>query len=91
MATRVQISNATWLAAMQTETVRRALNDLAAEKRSLAEHIASSEGVDLEAEVVNGTRPKGRPFARVQSRNVAQEWGDSVVKRRRILGRTAES
>lgn len=88
---RVQLSNATWLAAMQTETVRRALKDLADEKQVVAERLAASEGVELDSEVVHGTRPKGRPFSRVQSPNVGQEWGNSIVERKRILGRTANS
>jgi hypothetical protein len=91
MATRVNISNSTFIAAMQTQTVRDALRKKAEQKQVRAEAIAAAEGVELDPEVVDGTRPKGRPYSRVQSRNVAQEWGNNKVKRRRILGRAAES
>lgn len=91
MGVKVQISNKTFLDAMQSGTVRRALRKTADKKQLRAEQIAASEGVGLESKVVEGTRPKGRPFARVQSHNVAQEWGDSKTKRRRILGRAANS
>jgi hypothetical protein len=77
--------------AMQHPVVRAALAKKAREKQARAEQIAASEGVELESEVVEGTRPKGRPYVRVQSRNVGQEWGDSKTVRRRILGRAAES
>lgn len=91
MATRVQISDKTFTDAMQTRKVRAGLKVLAEKKQQRAESLASSEGVELDSRIVEGTRPKGRPYARVQSSNVAQEWGNSRVKRRRILGRAASS
>lgn len=91
MATRVKISNETWLDAMQTGTVRRALRKKADMKQVRAEQIAASEGVELKSQVKEGTRPKGRPYARVESPNVGQEWGDGIVERKRILGRAASS
>lgn len=91
MVVRVQISDRTFTDAMQCKTVRDALAAKAKQKQTRAEQIAASESVELESEVVEGTRPRGRPYARVQSRNVAQEWGNGVVKRRRILGRAANS
>ena len=91
MAAKVHISNKTWEDAMQCGTVRRALRKKAEQKQRAADSIAASEGVELDSKLVEGTRPKGRPYARVQSSNVAQEWGNSVVKRRRILGRAAQS
>lgn len=91
MANRAKISSNTIMAAMQTRTVRAALKKTADKKQDVAEGIARSEGVELDSSVVEGTRPKGRPYARVQSRNVAQEWGNRSVKRRRILGRAANS
>ena len=88
---RVEISSRTILAAEKSPAVRKALLKRAREKQNRAESIASSEGVDLESKVVEGTRPKGRPYARVQSTNVGQEWGDRHTERKRILGRAAES
>lgn len=91
MVIRVQISSNTIMAAMQTQTVRRALKVKADKKQAAAEQIALSEGVSLDSSVVEGTRPQGRPYARVQTKNVAQEWGARGVVRRRILGRAARS
>ena len=91
MVVVVKISSKTIVDAMQTKTVRRGLRKVADKKQDVAEGIAASEGVVLDSTVVEGTRPKGRPYARVQSRNVAQEWGNRYVKRRRILGRAAQS
>lgn len=88
---RVQLSDKTFTDAMQTAKVRAALRAKAAKKQSAAEGIAQSEGVELESRVVEGTRPKGRPYARVQSSNVGQEWGDSKTRRLRILGRASRS
>lgn len=88
---KVVISSQFVREAMQKPAVRKALAAKAREKQSRAEGLAASEGVELESSVVEGTRPKGRPYARVTSRNVGQEWGDSKTARRRILGRTAES
>lgn len=91
MANKVQLSDQTWLAAMQTGTVRRALKALADQKQARAEALARAEGVELKSRVKEGTRPKGRPYARVESPNVGQEYGNSIVERKRILGRTANS
>ena len=75
---------------MQSAVVRAALAKRARELASRADSIGSSEGVDVNARVSDGTRPKGRPYARVTSQNVGQEWGDRYTERRRVLGRTAE-
>lgn len=91
MVTRVEISSRTIVDAMQTQTVRKALRKLAEKKQGVAEGIARSEGVTLDSSVAEGTRPRGRPYAQVRSRNVAQEWGNRNTERRRILGRAARS
>jgi hypothetical protein len=88
---RVEISFGMVRQAMQSQPVRAALRKRADRIHSRAQSIASSESVELESEVTEGTRPRGRPYARVQSRNVGQEWGDSKTARRRVLGRAAES
>lgn len=73
--------------AMQSSTTRRALAKKARRMAVQANTLGAAEGVDIDAEVVEGTRPLGRPFAQVLSRNVGQEWGDRWTERRRILGR----
>lgn len=88
---RVRISSEFIVAAMQTKAVREALKKRADRVQSRAEQLAASEDVDLTSQVSEGTRPKGRPYARVSSENVAQEWGTSNTERRRILGRAAGS
>lgn len=87
---RVRITRATVLGAMQSAPVRRALRSKADKLRSRANTLGAQEGVGMDASVSEGTRPKGRPFANVESTNVGQEWGDRYTERRRILGRVAE-
>jgi hypothetical protein len=70
--------------------VRAALAKTATEVRSRAESIAGAEGVKLDSSTSSGTRPKGRPYSRVSSPNVAQEFGTQTVSRRRILGRAGD-
>jgi hypothetical protein len=91
MSVRVELSQRTWDAAVRNAKTRAALEAKARKVQSRAEGIASSEGVDLSAKVTSGVRPKGRPYARVSSDNVAQEFGNSKTARRRIMGRAAES
>lgn len=71
-------------------SVRKALKKKAEQAQGRAEAIAQGEGEKLDSRVTEGTRPKGRPYARVSSTNVAQEYGTTVKERKRILGRAAE-
>lgn len=81
---------ATTTRAMQSAPVREALAARARELAARANALGSSEGVTIDAEVVEGTRPLGRPFANVESDHVDQEWGNRWTERHRILGRVAE-
>lgn len=76
--------------AMQSSGVRAALRKKADGLATRVDAVGSSEGVAMNAKVSEGTRPKGRPFARVESDQVSQEWGSRDSERRRILGRVAE-
>lgn len=87
---RVRISGASVTAAMQSKGTRAALEAKARELRVRVDALGASEGVEMDARVESGTRPLGRPYSNVLSLNVAQEWGNRYVKRRRILGRVAE-
>lgn len=87
---RLHISRDLIVEAMQSQPTRDALEKKARELASRADALGASEGVEIEASVSSGTRPKGRPFSRVESSNVDQEWGDRYTERRRILGRVAE-
>lgn len=89
MAT-VRISSEFIVGAMQSQPVREALRKKAEKLSGRADSLGQSEGVDINARVSEGTRPKGRPYARVESDNVSQEWGNREYERRRILGRVAE-
>lgn len=86
----VRISRDLIVKAMQSAETRKALRAKADRLRSRVDALGASEGIEMEATVTEGTRPKGRPYANVESSNVDQEWGDRYTERRRILGRVAE-
>lgn len=88
--TTIRISSEFIVDAMQSKGVRDELARKARALASRANSLGASEDVDMNARVVEGTRPKGRPFANVESEQVGQEWGDRYTERRRILGRVAE-
>lgn len=75
--------------AMQSPAVRAKLDELADGIARRAEAIAEAEDVDVTITRSSGTRPQGRPFARVTSDNVDAEWGTSKTRRSRVLGRAA--
>jgi hypothetical protein len=89
MAAKITLTSEFIVAAMQSQVVRDALQERAYEIVNRADAIAASEGVDVETDVTTGTRPKGRPYARVLA-DAEQEWGSTYMDRRRILGRAAE-
>jgi len=76
--------------AMLSDPVRLALIAKAQKLAQRVDQIGNSEGVEMDAEVKVGIRPKGRPYARVESDKSSQEWGDRWTERKRILGRAAE-
>jgi len=55
-----------------------------------AQAIQAEEGVDVGLTTSEGTRPKGRPYARVAA-SLEHEFGTEDVSRKRILGRAARS
>lgn len=89
MAARVEMSYEFVRGVMQHETTRAALRARRDAIAARAEALAAAEGIDARIEKSEGTRPKGRPYARV-SADAEQEWGSSNTARRRILGRAAE-
>jgi hypothetical protein len=72
--------------------VRARLDVIAADIAARANAIAAAEGEsdNVTVTVSSGTRPRGRPYARVTI-NADQEWGTTEVERRRILGRAVDS
>lgn len=87
----LEISQEKILAAIQSPAVRAALAQKATGVRGAAEALANSEDVEADFWVEEGTRPKGRPYARVLCDNADQELGTSKTARRRLLGRAAEA
>ena len=87
---KIRISKEWVQSAMQSDGVRKQLKSKADEVADRARIYANADGVDMDIEVQEGTRPGGRPFADVRASNVAQEFGDDVTPRFRILGRAAE-
>jgi hypothetical protein len=76
--------------AMRLPAVRAGLRAKAEALARRADALGASEGVKMASRVKDGTRPKGRPYSRIESDNVKQEWGSRDSERRRILGRVAE-
>lgn len=74
---------------MRSGPVRAALRDRAERIGARAELIATDTNYEFQHRIVEGVRPKGRPYATVQSDDAAQEFGTWGKKRRRILGRAA--
>lgn len=87
---KVTISDGVFEKAMTHSKTRAALRAEAEKRQAKAEAIAQAEGEKLDSKVTEGTRPKGRPFARVSSTNIDQEYGTTIKERKRILGRAAE-
>jgi len=90
MAQQIRLTDRLFKEVIQKPTVRAALRNKAEAVQSRADAIASSEGEKLDSKVTSGTRPKGRPYSRVSSTNIDQEYGTTVKERKRILGRAAE-
>jgi hypothetical protein len=74
---------------MRLPQVRAALRKQAEGIAARARSLDRSEGGDATISVVEGTRPRGRAFARVVSDDVDGEFGTSKTARRRTLGRAA--
>ena len=88
--TAINLSEGLIRQAMQSSKVRAALRAKADKVAAEANILGDAEGVEMDATVSDGVRPKGRPYSRVSSPNAAQEWGDSRTERKRVLGRVAE-
>ena len=73
----------------RSPAVRKKLAEVADRIARNAEGIAAAEGVDAKIVRSDGTRPRGRPFARVTADGI-QEWGTNEVERRRVLGRAVQ-
>jgi hypothetical protein len=86
---RVQITSRFIEDVMRSRVVREALAARADRIHARAEQIAAQESVDAAFALTEGTRRRGRPYARVSTDAVGQEWGDTTIGRRRILGRAA--
>lgn len=76
---------------MQTRAVRQKIADVANRVASGTQRIARAEGVSGGVSRQDGTRPKGRPFARVTMAPGAPEFGTAEEPRRRVLGRAASA
>lgn len=91
---KLRLSREWLLEVMQSEPVREGLRAkadvIAAEvdaEAAMDEHYRGRDG-DLDVTVSEGTRPGGRPYARVAVPK-EDEYGDYAAPKRRILGRLA--
>lgn len=83
----MKLSREFYLRAMHHDAVKKALKLKADRIQAEAKKEAKAQGVrDLEVEVSEGTRPQGRPYARV-SVDLEDEWGSYKKPKLRILGR----
>lgn len=89
MAQRFRLSPATWRQVVQSRTVRAALADRAARIAVAARQINQAEEQDADIHTEQGTRPRGRSYARVVSTDAEGEFGTETTARRRTLGRAA--
>ena len=86
---KLSLSRNFLLEVMQSQPVRDGLLAKARRIQAEAQAMAAQEGLDdFETEVVEGIRPKGRPYARVVG-PLEDEWGSEYRPKRRILGRLA--
>ena len=87
---KVVLSDDFFRKAMQSDPVRQALSKRRDAVSARAVQLAAQEGVEgFKVTNSDGTRPKGRPYARVSTPMVDQEFGTWSVPKRRILGRAA--
>lgn len=89
MAVKITITPEYIREVMQSDPVREALRKRRDRIAQRAQVIADNEDVDANVRTEEGTRPRGRPYARVLA-DAEQEFGTSRVARRRVLGRAAE-
>lgn len=76
--------------AMVHPIVLAALEDKARAIQGRAEAEYSALGIaNADVELTTGVRPKGRPYARVSTNKVDEEWGTYTVPKRRILATAA--
>lgn len=71
---------------LQSSKVRDALRKVRDRKARAINTIAASERTTVTVTLSEGTRPKGRPYARI-SLPASTEFGDSKTRRLRLLGR----
>lgn len=74
---------------MRLPKVRAALRSQAGGIAAKARSLDAAEGGDATISVEEGTRPRGRPYARAVSDDADGEFGTSKTARRRVLGRAA--
>lgn len=88
---RVRLSAGTFRRVTNLPVVRAKLTAVAHRIAGTAAAIAAAEQTDtdiaVEIDVSDGTRPRGRGYARVTSSNVDAEHGTAATPRRRTLGR----
>lgn len=71
---------------LQSPGVRRKVAQVRDRKATQAAALAAAEGADVTITLSQGTRARGRPYARI-SLPASTEFGDSKTRRLRLLGR----
>lgn len=87
----IRITGKEWRRIVALPSVRAALRARAQAIAGRARGIAATETPDASITTDEGTRPRGRTYARVTSDDPDGEFGTEKRKRRRVLGRAADA
>lgn len=85
----IRITDKEWRRIVALPSVRAALRAKAKGIAGRARSIAASEQIDTTIGVEEGTRPRGRTYARVTSTDVEGEYGTETQARHKLLRRAA--
>ncbi|WP_263251632.1 hypothetical protein [Saccharopolyspora rosea] len=88
---QIRITDREWRRIVALPSVRAALRQRAQAIAGRARGIAATETPGASITTEEGTRPRGRTYARVASDDPEGEYGTQTRERRRVLGRAANT
>jgi hypothetical protein len=87
----MRLTNKQWRAIVQAPSVRKRLRFVADRIAARTRANLASADVDATVTVEEGTRPKGRSYARVMHNDKYGEYGTEDIPKHRALGRAIGS